>query len=406
MRPPHQRRPTQALESLVDTSLVQEPRPGRYRLHDLVRVHARRVAAAEPREAAASRTAALGLFLEAARTAGDWGAAGFPTGPRPSGARFMDWRNAEAWLDAVGGELVDVVAYAAAHGEADHACWIAEALCDYFVRQGRYHESQTALEIALGHADAATDARMAPALRNCLGYTGVHQRRYEQSYAVFTEALELSRRLAEPGQEACALTGLATVDLSLGRSEESIAHAAAGLDLARSLGHHWAAAMSGLTQGLSHQFEGRNAEALACFTEALTHAEAGGRPGALGRVLSCAADIQLRLGRYGEAKDLLRRAVPLVEQVGDVFFCARSLTRLGTARTHEGAPNAAIALHHQALHQHRLLSPLTQPGYHWLEMDIRTRLGHAYLAAGRAREAQAQFQAVLDVYDARPARPR
>ncbi|WP_409471429.1 hypothetical protein [Streptomyces sp. HC307] len=82
------------------------------------------------------------------------------------------------------------------------------------------------------------------------------------------------------------------------------------------------------------------------------------------------------------AKSLLREAVDLVEQVGDTFLCARSLTRLGTAEQGEGNPHAAIA---------------------WLEMDIRSRLGRAYLATGRLREAGEQFQAVLDVraHDAR-----
>lgn len=34
-------------------------------------------------------------------------------------------------------------------------------------------------------------------------------------------------------------------------------------------------------------------------------------------------------------------------------------------------------------------------------MDIRSRLGRAYLAAGRVREAGEQFQAVLDVHGSR-----
>ncbi|MET8129841.1 tetratricopeptide repeat protein [Streptomyces sp. NPDC005065] len=122
----------------------------------------------------------------------------------------------------------------------------------------------------------------------------------------------------------------------------------------------------------------------------------------LGRPLSCAADVHLRLGHYREAKRLLRQAVDLVQQGGDIFLCARSLTRLGTAEQGAGNLSAAIAFHHQALLLHRqLLSPLTEPSYEWLEMDIRSRLGRAYLAAGRVREAREQFQAVLDVHGSR-----
>lgn len=126
--------------------------------------------------------------------------------------------------------------------------------------------------------------------------------------------------------------------------------------------------------------------------------ETDGRPRVLGRTLTCAADAHLLLGHYGEAKRRFRQAVELGEQVGD------TLTRLGTAERGEGNPAAAIALHHQALRQHQLLNPLTDPSYDWLEMDIRSRLGYAYLATGRVGEAHAQFQAVLEVRNARAQR--
>ncbi|WP_329364102.1 hypothetical protein [Streptomyces sp. NBC_01483] len=250
------------LESLVDTSLVQEPRPGRYRLHDLVRVYARHVARAASDEAAAARRAALRLYLDAGRVTSDWGSAGFPTGPRPAGAPFTRWQDAEAWLDAASGELADVVGHAAALGEADYACWIAEALCDYFVRQGRYQESQTALEIALAHLDEATDQRMALALRNALAFTSMFQRRYTQSRTLFTEALHLSRRHHEPGEEARALAGLGAIDLSVGEGDRAIPHLTAAVDLSKRLRNDWVPSVALVTLGLVHQFGQRNEGAL------------------------------------------------------------------------------------------------------------------------------------------------
>ncbi|WP_308298927.1 BTAD domain-containing putative transcriptional regulator [Streptomyces sp. GESEQ-35] len=392
------------LESLVDASLVQEPRPGRYRLHDLVRVHARRLAEAAPGEAAAARRAALRLYLDAARMASDWGPRGFPTGPQPTDAPFTHWQDAEAWLDAAGGELTDVVGHAGAHGEADYACWIAEALVDYFVRQGRYHESQTALEIALAQVDKATDQQMATALRNSSGYTALYQRRYTEARTYFTEGLDLSRRRTQPWEEARARVGLGALNLSLGEGDRAITHLVAGVDLAKRLRNDWIASMGLVVLGLSHYLERRNEEALACFADAHAHARSDGRPRMLGRPLSCAADVHLRLGQYGDAKRLYREAIHLVEQVGDIFLLARSLTRLGTAEQGDGDPVAAIALHHQALLQHQLLNPLTDPSYDWLEMDIRTRLGQAYLATGRIRDGAEQFQAVIAAHDARTRR--
>ncbi len=397
------------LESLVDASLLQQPRPGRYRLHDLVRVHARRMADSLPDEAAAVRTKALRLHLAAARLASDWGAAGFPTGPEPSPAHvtnghfndrhvtdgpFTDWREAERWLDSFGGELPDVVGHAVALGEYGLACWLAEAYTDYFVRQGRYQESQTALELALPHAQDAGDPRIPLALRSCLGYTAIYQRRYTQARTLCTEALALARSAGETGEEARALTGLGAIALSVGEGAQAIAYVTEAAGICRTRQDGWLCSMALLVQGLSHQFGGDGTAALASFAEARRYAEADGRPHMLGRILSSSADIHLRTGRYAQAAQLLTQAVRLVEQGGDVFLGAQNLTRLGTAVHGQGDAEAAVLLHQQALLQLQLLSPLTEPSYAWLEMDIRSRLGGAFMATGRIAEARVQYDRV------------
>ncbi|MEV0406910.1 AfsR/SARP family transcriptional regulator [Actinoallomurus sp. NPDC050550] len=79
----------QAMESLVDVGLLRQPTAGRYRLHDLVAVYARRLAAADPAEVAAARAGVFRLYVAAARCASDRGPTSFPTG---------DYERAYAWL--------------------------------------------------------------------------------------------------------------------------------------------------------------------------------------------------------------------------------------------------------------------------------------------------------------------
>ncbi|MFI5671405.1 AfsR/SARP family transcriptional regulator [Streptomyces sp. NPDC051704] len=382
------------LEGLVDTSLIQQPRPGRYRLHDLVRVHARRLAEASPAEAGAARTAVLRLYVDAGRTASDWGSGGFPTGPPGTGA-FADWAEASAWLNAADAELADVVGHAAGLGEADHACWIAEALTDHFIRRGRYHEGRTALETALPHADRAGDRRMVPALRNCMGIIDIYRGDAEQARAAFAEALRLSRHGGDRHEEARALSGIGTAELNAGRPGQAIVPLSAGVDLARRLEDDWIAAMALCVLGTVHRMQGRTQDALRCFAESAVHAEANGRPTMISRVLSCAAEVHLDLGEFTEAKELLTRAAQLVQRAGDIPLTAITLSMLGTAELGAGNLEAALALHHDALSRLQSLSPLNEPHQTRMEMAIRSRLGRAYSAAGRVREAGQQFRTVL-----------
>ncbi|GAA2035664.1 AfsR/SARP family transcriptional regulator [Nocardiopsis rhodophaea] len=387
----------EVLESLVDTSLLQQPRAGRYRPHDLVRVHARRLAQAAPAQAAAARTAVFRLYLDAGRIASDWGPDGFPTGPQPAGAPFADWKEAESWLDAASGELPDVVAQAAALGEADHACWIAEALSDYFLRRGRYHECRAAFDAALSCVDEATDRRMAPALRNGMGMISFYQGHYTEGHALFTEALQTSRRDADRREETRALTGLGAIDLSSGRVEEAAAQLPAAISLSERLGDSWLATIAHGLLGMANLLQGHNDTALDCFRRAYTHAETNGRPIVLSQAMACIADVHLSLGNHHEARDLLHRASDLAAQGGAALLHALLLARLGTAEEGVGDLGHAFARHHEALSRHGLLDPRTEPQYNRLEMDIRCRLGQTYARAGQLSEAREQFRAALAV---------
>ncbi|MFF2196597.1 BTAD domain-containing putative transcriptional regulator [Streptomyces sp. NPDC058157] len=382
------------LESLVDTSLVQQPRPGRYRLHDLVRVHARRLAEAVPGEAGPARDAVLRLYTDAGRTASDWGARGFPTGPPPTGA-FPDRAAASAWLDAGDADLTDVVGHAAALGEADHACWIAEALTDHFVRRGRYHEGRAALEVALPHADRAADRRMAPALRNCTGLVDILLGDAARARTAFDEALRLSRRRADRREEARALSGIGAAELNAGRPERALAPLATAVGLARLLEDEWLLAMALCVLGTAHRILGRPDDALRRLAEAADHAEVNGRPAMISRALGSAAEVHLELGRFAEAAGLLRRAADLVQRAGDVPLTAITLSMLGTAEQGAGNLEAAMALHHEALSRLGSLPASDESQRTRMEMEIRGRLGRTYHAAGRVREANREFRTVL-----------
>ncbi|MFF4169579.1 tetratricopeptide repeat protein [Streptomyces sp. NPDC001744] len=381
----------EVLEDLVDASLVQQPHPGRYRLHDLVRAHARHLAAEAPAEAAAGRDAVLRLYTAAGRLAADWGPDAFPTGPGAvgPGSPFTGWRDASAWLDAAGGELVDVVAYAVAAEEFDHACWIAEALVDHLLRQGHHQECRAALELALSCAERASDRRMPASLRNCMGFVAVHQGRFRQARSWFAEALERASGHGDPRDRVRATAGVGVAEWALGRVEEGTALLEEAVERAAGLGDDWLTGIVTCNLGAIQHQRGRYEQAHDLCTTALALAEKSGRPRTIGSALCFVAETRLALGRTAEAVELLRRAADLAREADDAPLRAAALSRLAAAEHALGRLGPAVDAHHEAL------SALTRHTSTWLEMQVRVRLGATYTAAGRLAEARREFESVL-----------
>ncbi|MGW6906006.1 AfsR/SARP family transcriptional regulator [Streptomyces sp. NPDC054940] len=331
------------LESLADASLVQRVTADRYRLHDLAAVYARRVAAASPEEVAADRSGVFRLYVTAARCASDWGAS-FPTGPQGIGP-FTDWEEATAWLDAAGGELIDVVGQAIAVGRLDDACWIAEGLVDYLTRQGRFHECRTALETVLPLVDRATDRRMVSALRTSLGIMYGLQGRYQQARTWFTEALDISRRAGDPHEQARAAAGFGTFANLEGRIAESMTHFAEVARLMGTFAHDGWLTGSVMTRvGDIHHQLGEYEKAYDRYLDAIALAEKTGSPRLLGKTLLRLGGLQLDLDRPAEAAGTLGKAEDLARRLGDVPLYAAVLGRLAAAEADLGNPRAAAEL--------------------------------------------------------------
>ncbi|WP_437064236.1 BTAD domain-containing putative transcriptional regulator [Streptomyces sp. enrichment culture] len=374
------------LESLVEASLVQQAVTGRYRLHDLVAIYARRVAAAYPAEVAAARTGVFRLYVVAARLASDWGPFAFPTGPRADTAPFADGEEASAWLDAVGGELVDVVAQAAAVGHVDDAGRLAEGLCDYLTRQGRYHECRAAAEIVLPLTDQAADQRMPSALRTCLGIAYGLQGHYEQARRWLSDALEISRRTGDVIEQARALGSLGIFANAAGEPAEAAVLLSESAGLAQGAEDDWFMMMYLANVGAIHHQVGRHERAQECYEASVRLAETIGRPRILSKTLFRMGTLQLDRGRYPEAAEALSRAAGLAERVGDIPLYAAVLGRLATTEECLGNVAAAAEFHSRAL-----TAVGERPGAR-LKAEIRNRLGWHQAATEDLVQARDRFE--------------
>ncbi|QUH03519.1 tetratricopeptide repeat protein [Saccharopolyspora erythraea] len=380
------------LERLVDTNLVQEPAAGRYRLHDLVAVFARRLAAQDPEEVAVARTRLLDLYVTATRCASEWDFSADATESRPDPPPFSGGEDASAWLDAAG-DLTDVVGHAAAAGLPGHACRIVEGAADYLVRQGRYHECRSAIEIALPLTAGTAGEPMASALRFCLGYVDLTQGRLEQARHWFADAMRCRGGRGDRRDEARALAGLGVIAAAEGDHTEAVGLLTEVMTMADELDDPWLVERAASQLGYIQHVQGRHEEALARFAQFRVLAEKLGNPAMTARTLCFTGSVHLARGRFAEAAIALRQAAELAEQVVDVMLHLGCLTRLGTAEQELGNLDAALGL------QRRALAGVSEEMPGLVSLEVRYRYGLTCLAAGRPAEARAQFEQALALAD-------
>jgi tetratricopeptide (TPR) repeat protein/transcriptional regulator with XRE-family HTH domain len=345
------------LEALYGQHLITEPTRGRYRLHDLLREHARTLAAADDpaaREAATSRL--LDYYLHTARAAGQhmpsWFAAEGPAPPGhppASAPPVSTQRQAAAWLEAERANLHAAAGYATASGRLLHAMLIPAAMAGFLDTRGYWDQSLALQQAAFAAARQAGDRPGQAHALLLLSLTQAMTGNLPAAAASATRALELYRDLGDRAGQAHALTATGTLGALTDDYPEAAAALRQALELYCGLGHRGGEAEALNELGAVHRATGDYPAAAACHRQALELYRGLGHRRGQGHALLYLGAVQRLAGDYPAAAAALRQALALSRDPDDPLWQANALTELAAVQRLTGDYPAAAASSRQAL---------------------------------------------------------
>jgi tetratricopeptide (TPR) repeat protein/transcriptional regulator with XRE-family HTH domain len=385
------------LGALYGQHLLTEHAPGRYRLHDLLREHARSLAADDVADTDAATGRLLDYYLHTALAAGRHFPRRVGTDHRPPGnppvqaPDLSTFGRAAAWLEAERANLHAAAHYAATRGRPRHAIAISAAIGGFLAGRGHWDQSAALHQIALAAARQVGD-RVGEA--EALGELGsVQQLRgdYPAAAASLVRAVALFRDLGDGPGEAYALNQLGFVHVLTGDYLAAAASQQQALALARSVSDRLGEAAALNHLGLVQQLTGDHLAAAASQRQALVlFRDLGDLPGQA-HVLNDLGVVQQETGDYPAAAASQQQALALFGDLGELIGQAYALNDLGLVQQETGDYPAAAASHQRALALFEDLGNLLG------QAEALNRLGELSLrtsATGQARDQHTRALAI------------
>jgi tetratricopeptide (TPR) repeat protein len=385
------------LDQLLAANLLQEPVPGRYGFHDLVRAHARHTAAiAEPDPHAALRRL-LDYYRSAAAAAMDaahpYERAERPRVPpsRTPGPAFPDPASALGWLDTELPNLLAAARSAIEHDQPEHLFHLSTTLHGHLYTRGRYHDVESLHHQALAAARAA--GRRADELNalNGLGHAHRVQGHYEQAAQYLRQALRLARAIAHRTGELKALAGLGWIHQRQGQYEQAVERLQEALQLARAIEHRTGELQALHGIGHIHRQQGRYEQANDHLQQVLRIARAIGHATGEQNALNGLAQIHLRQGRYEQAAQYLRQSLELARTNGNRTGELNALSSLGQIHQRHGRHDQAVDHYQQSLRIARTTGH--RPG----QQNALTGLAHVHRMRGQYDQAADYYRQLLSL---------
>ncbi|MER5644357.1 BTAD domain-containing putative transcriptional regulator [Streptosporangium sp. NPDC002524] len=414
------------LEGLMEARLVDyagqdgtgEPR---YRVHDLVRLHARERAETDdpPGAVTAALTRLAGGYLALAERAHRRQYGGDYTVLHGDGPR---WDCGEATSDRLladpsgwlRGERLGLVAAVeqAARLDLSEMCWdLAMTAVTLFEAQGHFDDWRHTSETALAAALRAGDRRGEAAMRYSLGTLALFRQRYTDARPHLEAALPLFEAVDDRHGQALTLRNAALIERVEGRAETALDSYRRALRMLREVGDRHAEAhvlgsmaqihiehdrpgaaaplletalavyrdlgnTRGVAQilnrlGLLHLRRHDPVRAKDAFEQVLVAARvAGDRIGEAYGMLGM-GEAELLAGELDHAANLLDSALLLAEGLGEPFVAARARLACGRLAAERGERELAVAMLDRAV---REFADIGLPVWHERALDARRAL--------------------------------
>jgi tetratricopeptide (TPR) repeat protein len=310
------------LESFADLSLIQIVAPGRYQLHDLLRLYAAEHATADAEED--ERTAAierlLSWYVSMANSADQLivpqrrrHAAIEPPNPPPS---FQSRAEALTWCDTERAELAEITRAADRIGRHELVWLLPTSLWGYITLRRNWAEWLPVLRAGLRSAQSTGDWLGQGSMLGSLGLGYLDLRIQDEAIACLKPFLAIATAAGDRLSQVAALTGLGIAQRDLAKVDQAVAH----LDeaaLETGADDRWSVAFARLGLGLAYRELQRPTESIVHLEQALAaFRQAEDQAGVVWTLQNLSAACR-DLNRLDESLAYLRQALPIRRELGD-----------------------------------------------------------------------------------------
>jgi DNA-binding SARP family transcriptional activator/tetratricopeptide (TPR) repeat protein len=375
------------VDQLASANLLDQHVPGRYGLHDLMRLYAVERATAEETDGARAdaRARLFDLYLQrvhaGARRLYDGPLRlALPPSPR-GGVEFRDDASASAWLDAERGNLMAAIAHAHSEGPPEFAWLLADGLRGYFLLRMYTVDWLAAARAGLEAAEAAGDLRGQAASLVSLGVLHARMSRHLDANVHLYGALDLARRAGWLQAVAVSLSNIGAVYVELGRLAEAAEPLRESIETAREIGLTYTAAAALSNRGYVNLHLGRLAEAMADFNESVSTLETAGLRDGRGQVRGNLGETCHMLGHLEMALEHITASLAAHRSSGNRASESVTLRVMSRVLADAGRLGEALAV------AERAVTTAAEAGHTRNEALAHCALGAVKAALGRHREA-------------------